>query len=440
MAFDPAAGNFADPAAVDSELRRVADICHTCRRCYNLCPSFDVLFRALDRSEVDGEADRLEKKDLADFSDLCYECKLCIPHCPYYPPHRWEVDIPRLVFRDRAARVQGAGKPGLRERILASADAVGALSSAAAPLANALNETRAARVVLEKTLGVHRDRLLPSWAPETFLAWWKKRGGAMEPSASRAGEKGPPVGPAGDDGRVALFVTCSLNANAPEVARAAVAVLEKNGCEVVVPAQRCCGMPFLESGDMDSAKECRFDNVASFLPFVRAGYVVVSPGPTCSLMLKKEYPVLGDDLASREVAGATLDLCEYLMRRHARGRLSLDFRRSPGRVLYQLACHLKVQDIGFKSRDLLALIPGAEVETVEKCTGHDGTWSMKTEYFPLSMRIGEPVFEEVRRHRPDAVATDCPLAGLQIRQGTGRMPKHPVQILAEAYGLAVEAE
>jgi Fe-S oxidoreductase len=234
-------------------------------------------------------------------------------------------------------------------------------------------------------------------------------------------------------------VTGSLNYTAPEVARAAVAVLEKNGCDVAVPEQRCCGMPFLESGDVDSARECRTDNIATFLPFVRAGYTIVVAGPTCSLTLKKEYPVLGRDEAGTEVAKATLDLCEFLMRRHAQGRLSLDFVRSPGRVLYQVPCHLKVQDIGFKSRDLLALVPGADVITVEKCTGHDGTWSMKTEYFPLSMKIGAPVFEEVRRHAPDAIASDCPLAALQIRQGTGRTAKHPIQIVAEAYGLSDDA-
>ena len=404
----------------------MADICHTCRRCYNLCPSFDVLFRALDRSDVDGEADRLAGKDLADFSDLCYECKLCIPHCPYYPPHRWEVDIPRLVFRDRAARVKQAGKPAFRERVLSSADALGKLATAAAPLVNAFNESRFARVALEKTLGVHRDRLLPAYAGESFLSWWEKRGGAARPRET------PGEAP------VALFTTCFVNFNAPEVGRAAVAVLEKNGCDVAVPPQRCCGMPFLESGDIDSARECRSGNVAAFLPFVRAGYTIVVPGPTCSLMLKKEYPALGSEQEARWVSDSTMDICEYLMHRHAQGRLSLDFPRSPGRVLYQVACHLKVQDIGFKSRDLLDLIPGAEVTTVEKCTGHDGTWSMKREYFPLSMKVGGPVFEEVREHRPDVVASDCPLAALQIRQGTGRTPKHPVQILAEAYGLSVK--
>jgi glycerol-3-phosphate dehydrogenase subunit C len=427
LSFDPASRGFFDRVSVDRELRRVADVCHTCRRCYNLCPSFDVLFRALDRPEVDGEVERLAAGDLKQFSDLCFECKLCIPHCPYYPPHRWDVDIPRLVLRDRASRVQNAGKPAFRERVLASVDAVARVATFAAPVVNALNESRAARFLMEKTLGVHRDRLLPTWAGETFLRWWERRGGATVPSGAA---------PAPD--RVALFVTCAIDANSPEVARAAVAVLEKNGCEVVVPAQRCCGMPFLESGDLESAKECRRDNVATLLPFVRAGYTVVSPGPTCSLTLKKEYPVIGPEEEAKEVAAKTLDLCEYLMRRHAAGRLATDFQRSPGKIVYHVPCHLKVQDIGFKSRDLLQLIPGSEVVTVEKCTGHDGTWSMKTEYFPLSMKFGRPVFDAVERERPDRVATDCALAGIQIRQGTGRTPKHPIQIVAEAYGLRDE--
>jgi Fe-S oxidoreductase len=332
------------------------------------------------------------------------------------------------VLRDRASRVQNEGKPGLRERVLASVDAVGQLATFAAPVVNALNESRIVRVMMEKTLGVHRDRLLPSWSGETFLEWWARRGGATEPEPSLARRE-----------RVALFVTCSVNANAPEVGRAAVAVLEKNGCEVAVPAQRCCGMPFLESGDLDSARECRRVNVSALLPFVRAGYAVVSPGPTCSLTLKKEYPVIGPEEEAKEVARGTLDLCEYLMRRHAAGKLSTDFRRSPGKVVYHVPCHLKVQDIGFKSRDLLQLIPGSEVVTVEKCTGHDGTWSMKTEYFPLSMKVGKPVFDAVERERPDRVATDCALAGIQIRQGTGKTPKHPIQIVAEAYGLRDEA-
>jgi Fe-S oxidoreductase len=428
LVFDPSAHGFLDRAEVDKELRRVADICHTCRRCYNLCPSFDVLFRAFDRPEVDGEVERLAQADLGEFSDLCFECRLCIPNCPYYAPHRWDVDIPRLVVRDRAARVAAEGKLAFRERVLSSADAVGRIAGAAARLVNALHDSRFARAVMEKTLGVHRDRLLPTWASETFMEWWVRRGGATVPTPAPSHRE-----------RVALFVTCSVNASSPEVARAAVAVLERNGCEVAVPAQRCCGMPFLEAGDLDSARECRSANVTALLPFVRAGYTVVAPGPTCSLTLKKEYPALGPETDARDVAARTLDLCEYLMRRHAAGRLATDFARSPGKIVYQVPCHLKVQDIGFKSRDLLQLIPGAEVVTIERCTGHDGTWSMKTEYFPLSMKIGKPVFDAIEREQPDRVSTDCALAGIQIRQGTGKTAKHPIQIVAEAYGLRDEA-
>ena len=425
--FDPSAPGFFDPSAVEEELRRVAGICHTCRRCYDLCPSFDVLFRALDRPGVDGEGNRLLTRDLRSFSDLCYECKLCTPHCPYYPPDPSNVDVPRLVVRERASRVKSEGKLPLRDRVLATADALGRVSTALAPLVNSLHESRVARVLLEKTLGVHRDRLLPAYASQSFLDWWRRREGPTRPD---------PDAPAPD--RIALFVTCSLNFNAPDVARAVVAVLEKNGCRVVVPEQRCCGMPFLENGDLDSVRECRTDNVRTLVPFVEAGYTIVVAGPTCSLMLRQEYPALGDGAGAAAVARATQDACEFLMKRHAERGLSLDFTRSPGRILYQVPCHLKVQDIGSPSRDLLRLIPGAEVHTVERCAGHDGTWSMKTEYFPTSMEIGRPLFEEVRVQRPDTVATDCPLAALQIRQGTGRGAKHPIQVFADAYGLAYE--
>ena len=423
MTFDPSARDFAEPAAVEKEYRRVMDLCHTCRRCYNLCPSFDVIFRALDRPEVDGEIDSVPARELDRFTDLCYECKLCIPHCPYYPPHRWDLDIPRLVLRHRASRTGLAGGPPLRDRLLSSADALGRLASLAAPLINAANRSPVPRFVMEKTIGVHRDRLLPVFHAETFERWWAERGGRTQVAQLSGGDA------------VVLFVTCSINYNNPSIGRAAVRVLEKNGLEVVVPAQKCCGMPFLDAGDLDSAGANRRFNVDSLLPFVRAGLPIVSTGPTCSLTLKQEYPVLGPDSEAKEIASATFDLSEFLMKRHAEGKLSTEFVKPAGKVTYHVACHLKVQDIGFKSRDLLALVPGTEIETVEKCTGHDGTWSMKTEYFPMSMQVGAAAFRQIEAAGGDAVATDCPLAGIQIRQGTGRVPRHPIEILADCYGL-----
>ncbi len=425
MTFDTSAPDFANPTALEKEYRRIMDICHTCRRCYNLCPSFDTIFRALDRPDVDGEIDRVPKADLGEFTDLCYECKLCIPHCPYYPPHRWDVDIPRLVLRDRSARVRADGRPPVRDRLLGAADALGALASPAAPLVNLANRIAPARWLMEKTIGVHRDRLLPMYHGETFSAWWKKRDGKTSVEELRTADA------------VVLFTTCSVNFNDPAIGRSAVAVLEKNGIEVVVPSQKCCGMPFLDCGDLDSARENRRSNLSSLMPFVLRGIPIVTTGPTCSLTIKKEYPLLGNDPEAQELAKATFDLSEFLMKRHAAGTLATDFRKAVGRITYHVACHLKVQDIGFKSRDLLALVPGNHVETVEKCSGHDGTWSMKKEYFPMSMEIGRELFEKVRATPAEAVATDCPLAGIQIRQGAGTATRHPIQLLAECYGLDV---
>lgn len=423
MAFDPSAKDFAAPAALEKEYRRVMDICHTCRRCYNLCPSFDVIFRALDRPEVDGEIDKVPRADLDAFTNLCYECKLCIPHCPYYPPHRWEVDIPRLVLRHRATRVAAnGGKPPVRDRILGGADRMGRLASRAAPLVNFGARNKLNRALMEKTIGIHRDRLLPTFHGETFEKWWKNRGGKTKLDEVAGREA------------VLLFVTCSVNYNNPAIGKAAVAVLEKNGLEVVVPEQVCCGMPFLDSGDIESARVNLKVNVDSFLPFVRAGISVVTTGPTCSLTLKKEYPLLDSGGSGKEVSASAADICEFLMKRHAAGKLNTDFRKSAGSITYHVACHLKVQDIGFRSRDLLQLIPGTKVETVEKCSGHDGTWSMKKEYFEMSMKIGRPLFDRIESATASMVATDCPLAAIQIRQGTGKNSRHPIEIVAECYG------
>ena len=315
----------------------------------------------------------------------------------------------------------------MRDRILGSADALGSLASLAAPAVNFANRSRPG------ALGDGEDA---SACIGT---------GFSPPSTARRSRNGG-TRRGGEDVRRGARIrrrrrrcssTCSVNFNNPDIGKAAVAVLEKNGVEVIVPFQKCCGMPFLDSGDLDSARGNRRENLNSLMPFVRRGIPVVTTGPTCSLTLKKEYPLLGKDADADALSQATLDLSEYLMKRHAAGKLETDFPKSAGRIAYHVACHLKVQDIGFKSRDLLALVPGNHIETIEKCSGHDGTWSMKTEYFPMSMEIGKPLFEKIRETSADAVATDCPLAGLQIRQGAGISPRHPIQIFAECYGLEV---
>jgi glycerol-3-phosphate dehydrogenase subunit C len=236
-------------------------------------------------------------------------------------------------------------------------------------------------------------------------------------------------------GRVAFFYTCSVNYNAPEVGRACVEVLERNGVEVAVPEQRCCGMPFLDCGDMGGLQASLRFNVASLLPLVRAGYDVVTPGPSCSLMLKQEYPAFVPSAETREVAAAAYDVCEYLVKRKAEGRLATDFTRPLGAVVYHHACHLRVQRIGPKAVQLLRAVPGTRVQIVEACSGHDGTWGMKTEFFQLSLKQGERLFRGMKAPAADYAASDCPLAARQILQGTGLAAVHPILLLHHAYGL-----
>ncbi|MBI1728270.1 MAG: anaerobic glycerol-3-phosphate dehydrogenase subunit C [Candidatus Rokubacteria bacterium] len=402
---------------VDHELRRVYDLCSGCRRCLPLCPSFRVMFDRLDTEAVDGDVEKLPAKDVKEVVDLCYQCKLCYNHCPYTPPHRWQVDFPRLMLRSRSAEARQKGVT-LQDRFLGNTELVGRLGSLTAPLSNWVSSLPPQRALMQAAVGIHKDRQLPPFHRETFSAWFDRR-------------KAPSFQPRA---RVALFATCSVEFNDPATGKAAVAVLERNGVDVSLPAQRCCGMPYLDGGAVKEAKGLIADNVKSLAEAVRHGREIVVPGPTCSYMLKQEYPWLDGSEDADLVAGHTLDLFEYLAGLHAAGKLDTRFPNPPRKIAYQLPCHLKAQNMGTKSADVLSLT-GAEVETIEKCSAVDGTWGMKKEYFQLSMKLAEPLFKGVREAGADCVATDCPLAALQIKQGTGLPARHPISILADAYGI-----
>ncbi len=419
MTFNPDHKDFWDESQVEGELKRVSDICNGCRRCYNLCPSFNDLFARLDQESVDGDAEKLGSKDFRSVTDLCYQCKLCFNHCPYTPPHRWEIDFPRLMFRSKAVQVKRDGQ-SLQDRVLGQVDRVGRLSSFLAPLVNWANRNRFNRWLVEKFLGIHRDRLLPAYAAETFQQWYDQRG---------------PSHPPAEAGKAALFYTCSVNYNDPPVGKACVGVLEKNRIEVACPEQRCCGMPFLDGGDIEAARANARANVESLYPLVKQGYDIVVPGPTCSYVLKRDYPLLLSGEEVGVVASRVFDICEYLMALHGRQKLDTGFVKGAGRVAYQIPCHLRAQNIGYKSRDLMELLPNTTVRLIEKCSAVDGTWGLKQQYFDLSMKVAEPLLREIRETESDLTVSDCPLSALQIKQGTGRQPLHPVQVLEMAYGL-----
>jgi Fe-S oxidoreductase len=426
MSEDPALDlrrpEFWDLGKVGTELRRVYDICAGCRRCLPLCPSFRVMFDRLDVDAVDGDVEKLPAADVREVVDLCYQCKLCYNHCPYTPPHRWAVDFPRLMLRARAAEARKAGV-SFQDRMLGNTDLVGKLGSLTAPLSNWMNELAVHRAFMQVVAGIHRARHLPKFHRPTFSSWFQS---TAKPAAGEGGKAATR--------KVALFATCTVEYNAPAIGRAAVRVLERNGVDVSVPAQRCCGMPYLDGGAVDECRTLVRDNVRALAAAVREGRDIVSPGPTCSYMLKQEYPWLDESDDARLVAANTRDLFEFLARLQAEGALDTRFSRPVGAVTYHVPCHLRAQNIGTRSADVLRAIPGAVVNVVERCSAVDGTWGFKTQYFDLSMKVAQPLFDAVRTAGAPTVATDCPLAALQIAQGTGVDPRHPIQVLAHAYG------
>lgn len=412
-----------DPKQLDKETLRIYEICDGCRRCFNLCPSFNTLLDGIDRYE--GHVAKLTPADHHQIVDECYYCKLCFNHCPYTPPHQYELDFPHLMilWKKRLAKERGVS---WRDRLLIKTDLIGTLGSFAAPVTNRLLGNRLVRRLIDSVAGVHRERRMLHFSGETFPRWFGRR---VQPARAAAPGK-----------KVALFSSCLVNYQATDIGKATVQVLEKNGVEVVVPEQRCCGMPSFDIGDTQAIRLAARANVASLYPWIAQGYDVVVPTASCSLMLKREYPELSDDEKTKQVAERTFDVCEYLMKMKKDGQLATDFTHSPGRVAYQIPCHLRDQNIGFKSKELMECA-GARVELIEKCSGHDGAWSAKTEFFSLSMKIAGKAVRAIEQTPADLVASDCPLAGLQLDQAGasahvgGKAALHPIQIVRDAYGL-----
>ena len=420
---------FWDQESLDKELERVFDICHGCRRCVSLCNSFPTLFDLVDESET-MEVDGVAKSDYIKVVDHCYLCDLCyLTKCPYVPPHEWNVDFPHLMLRAKAVKFKKEGAR-FRDRMLTSTDTVGKLAGIPIVVSavNAANQSPAMRKVLEKVLDVHPNAIVPSYHSKTMN---KRLGGHKSDLAVKPTEN--------TRGKVALFATCYGNYNEPELGEDLVAVFEHNGIPVtLVNKQHCCGMPKLELGDLDSVRQAKEANIPMLAKLVDEGYDIVGPVPSCVLMFKQELPLMfPDDPEVLKVRDAIYDPFEYLMLRHKDGELNTGFKKPLGKIVYHVACHLRVQRIGMKTRDLLQMVPDTSVVTVERCSGHDGTYAVKSEFHDISMKICRPVYNKVRDEKPDHYSSDCPMAGHQIENGLKNMtqPEHPLRLLRIAYDI-----
>ena len=420
---------FYDEAALDKELERVFDICHGCRRCFSLCNSFPTLFDAIDEGRT-GELDGVDKKVYWDVVDHCYLCDMCyMTKCPYVPPHPWNLDFPHLMLRAKAVKAR-KGETRPRDRILSSTDAVGSLAGIpiVVQVVNAVNASGAGRKLLQKVLGIAPDAPLPKYHSSTArkrLAGRELRAEAVPTPDTR--------------GKVVVFTTCYGNRNEPDLNTDLAAVFEHNGIPVkLVSQEKCCGMPKLELGDLETVARHKDTNIPALKRAIDEGYDIVAPIPSCVLMFKQELPLMfPQDADVQAVKARIFDPFEYLMLRHKAGLLKTDFSGRLGKVSYHVPCHLRVQNIGLKTRDVLKLVPDTTVEVIERCSGHNGTYAVKQEFRAASVKIGKPVVGKVEAAKPDHFASDCPMAGHQIASGlsSDQESTHPLKLLRLAYGI-----
>ncbi len=429
--------DFYDEAKAFAEMERVFDICHGCRRCVSLCQSFPNLFDLVDAT-ADGEVHGVKKDDYWKVVDQCYLCDLCyMTKCPYTPPHAWNLDFPHLMLRAKAIKFKKGGV-GAKEKLLASTDVHGQFAGIpiVVDVVNQVNATGFARKLMDSQLGVHPQAWMPGMAQQRFR--W---GRAMNNTAFTAvnGERTP--------GKVAIFATCYMNYNEPGIGADLVKLLDHNEIPYeIVEKEQCCGMPKLELGDLESVEQAWKANIPVLAKYAREGWAIVTPVPSCTLMFKQELPLMFPaDADTQLVKKAMFDPFEYFIARHKDGLLKTDFKQALGRVSYHIPCHGRVQNIGKKTEEMFKLI-GQTVEvkltTVERCSGHAGTYGVKTPTHPVAMKIGKPVFKAMAKDGPDTISSDCPMAGHHIAQGMAQAGtpakalQHPISLVRIAYGLA----
>ena len=422
---------FFDEQQLNEELERVFDICHGCRRCVNLCQAFPTLFDLVDKSST-MEVDGVDKADYKKVIEHCYLCDLCyMTKCPYVPPHEWNVDFPHLMLRAKAVRFKQSGAR-FRDRVLTNTDQVGRLASLPVIVnaVNAANRSAPLRGVLEKTLKIHAHAKLPPYHNPTLRQQLRNH----EPSTTEDIETTDRT-----QGKVALFATCYGNYNAPDLALDLVRVFEHNHIPMtLVRTEQCCGMPKLDLGDLESVENQMIHNAPILHKEIESDRDIIALVPSCVLMFKQELPLMFEgnkDLIN--IKEHIFDPFEYFSERNKEGKLKKEFKVPLGKVGYQVACHQRVQNIGPKTKEILEMIPETKVETIERCSGHDGTYAIKLETHKNSIKIAKPVVNKIDSIDADHFTSDCPLAAKYIRQLSKSLSDHhhPISLLKKAYGI-----
>jgi Fe-S oxidoreductase len=424
--YDPADPTYLNEDNFDKELLRVFDLCHGCRLCFNLCPSFPTLFNSIDAHG--GDVDKLTKDERDQVVDECYQCKLCYIKCPYIPPHEWDLDFPRLMMRAQAVRMANKADrltEKIAKKVLAKTDLSGTMATILPGISNALvaKPGTPVRMLMETALGISSKRQLPLYTKQRFSTWWKNRNVKSVESPQDS---------------VALFTTCFVEYMQPSIGKSVVKVLEHNKIRATNPSGiKCCGAPYLHSGDIESFKNSAESNVDRLAIEVAQNRKIIVSQPTCAYIIKEDYPRYLKTDKAETVAANTLDVSEYLisLKNDDTKTLNTEFKGEvPENITYHCACHLRAQMNGYKARDLMKLT-GAKIDLVQECSGIDGTWGYRKKNAELAMKVSEPLISKVNSQPESTVTGDCHLANVSINEQSGRQVLHPIEVIARAYGI-----
>lgn len=429
--------DFADPAKLDEEMRRVFDICHGCRRCFNLCDSFPRLFDLIDDSPQE-DVEHLASDSFKPVVEACTLCDMCfMTKCPYVPPHPFMLDFPHLMLRHRFVQAaQGHGEAIQRQ--LAQTDRNGTAARFVAPIVNWAGTNTAVRALMDKTVGIDARANLPEFHARTFTAAAKHDDVTANSAAPAFGQR-----------KAALYATCFVNYNKPDTGMDARAVLNHIGVETLVTYPGCCGMPFLEQAELEKVSQKAARVSRELVKLIDRGYDIVALTASCGLMLKTEWAMICPDNPDvRKVAEHVFDIDEYVVDVARSHGLPPGLTPLPEGVTVHLACHARAQNMGPKAAEMLRMIPDTPVDVIERCSGHGGTFGVVKPTHEVAVKVGKPVFRAAAKQARGHIVSDCPLAAQHIVAhveapegepqgiaGPARVPEHPIQIMARAFGL-----
>jgi len=422
--------DFLDQKKLDQEMRRVFDICHGCRRCFNLCDSFPKLFDMIDESKNEN-VESLTSDQFDPVVDSCTLCDMCfMTKCPYVPPHEFDLDFPHLMLRYRTLQKK-QNKLSRTSAQLAKIDRNAKVGIMFSRFINLLSniKNKILRKILEIITGIDKSVKLPVYNSETFTNYFKKNNLVNIESVTSSR-------------KVVIYSTCFVNFNKKDTGIAAFKVLKKNGIDVKEAYPGCCGMPFLEQADLPKVVEQAKKISKELLEWVDKGYQVITLTASCGLMLKFEWPLLlPENKDIKRLSKNTSDIDEYIVDISNKEGLVAGLHEIDGGVTVHHACHARAQNMGNKARDMLKLIPNIKIDVVERCAGHGGTFGVMKETHKLALKVGKPTAKQIKKKNNKYMASDCPLAGKHLKQLEAdtsiinNEALHPIELLAKAYKL-----